>query len=78
MDSLVKRVFHKILAACLTRLVPLDPRQIAFRLVDGCVDNLFLLDTIILWLGHSEGWGFQNRWWNTLVTCMTTHLLFSK
>lgn len=47
MASRVTRIFHKILATRLTNSVPLDPRQKAFRPVDGCADNLFLLDTII-------------------------------
>ena len=47
MASRVTRVFHKILAARLTAKVPLDPRQKAFVPVDGCADNIFLLDNII-------------------------------
>jgi hypothetical protein len=45
--SRVTRVFHKVLASRLTRSVPLDPRQKAFRPVDGCADNVYLLDTLI-------------------------------
>src|SRR6218665_1181684 len=45
--SRVTRIFHKILAGCLTAKVPLDPRQKAFLPVDGCADNNYLLDNII-------------------------------
>ena len=47
MASRVTRVFHKIIASRLTAKVPLDPRQKAFMPVDGCADNIFLLDNII-------------------------------
>ena len=45
--SRVTRVFHKIIAARLTNSVPLDPRQKAFRPVDGCADNVYLLDSLL-------------------------------
>ena len=45
--SRVTRIFHKIVAARLTSSVPLDPRQKAFRPVDGCADNVYLLDTLL-------------------------------
>src|SRR6218665_686543 len=47
MVSRVTRVLHKVFASRLTSSLPLDPRQKAFRPVDGCADNVFLLDTII-------------------------------
>src|SRR6218665_1826613 len=47
MASRVTRVLHKIVASRLTAKVPLDPRQKAFMPVDGCADNVFLLDNII-------------------------------
>src|SRR6218665_2053539 len=47
MASRVTRVFHKIVASRLTAKVPLDPRQKAFMPVNGCADNIFLLDNII-------------------------------
>src|SRR6218665_160779 len=95
----------RILSSRLTSSLPLDPRQKAFRPVDGCADNLFLLDTIIkdaqrrrrplsiAFIDVAKAFdsvshyilarslrrlGFQKRWWNTLVTCTTTHLLFPK
>src|SRR6218665_1661322 len=46
MASRVTRVFHKIIAFHLTAKVPLDPRQKAFMPVDGCADNIFLMDSI--------------------------------
>lgn len=45
--SRVTRIFHKILAFRLTMKIPLDPRQKAFIPLDGCADNIFLLDSII-------------------------------
>jgi len=58
MASRVTRVFHKIVASHLTAKVPLDPRQKAFMPVDGCADNIFLLDNIIRGAGTS---GRENR-----------------
>lgn len=47
MTSRVTTIFHKILTARLTRGAILDPRQKAFVPLDGCADNVFLLDSII-------------------------------
>src|SRR6218665_1753435 len=47
MTSRVTRILHKILAVRLTGAALIDPRQKAFVPVDGCADNIFLLDSII-------------------------------
>src|SRR6218665_1909043 len=43
----VTRIFHKVLALRLTGAALINPRQKAFVPVDGCADNIFLLDSII-------------------------------
>ena len=47
MTSRVTRIFHKILSAHHTGAALLNPKQKAFVPVDGCTDNVFLLDSII-------------------------------
>jgi len=47
MSSRLVRVLHKILARRLSDSLPLSPRQKAFIPVDGCVENVVLLDTLI-------------------------------
>lgn len=41
------RGLHKILAKRLEDALDIDPRQRAFRSMDGCADNIFLLDTLL-------------------------------
>lgn len=41
------RGFHKILAKRLEKMLDIDRRQRAFRAVDGCAENTFLLDTML-------------------------------
>jgi len=43
-SSVISRCLHKILTARLDRDVEIDSRQRAFRRVDGCANNIFLLD----------------------------------
>ena len=43
-SPILLRAFHKVLAARLSRLLPLDNRQRAFRTFDGCGESTFLLD----------------------------------
>lgn len=43
-SSVIARTFHKVLANRLSRLVDIDERQRAFRPVDGCSENIFLMD----------------------------------
>jgi len=43
-SSNLTRTFHKILANRLSRSVQLDSRQKAFRPIDGCSENVFLMD----------------------------------
>lgn len=45
--SLMIRMLHRILAHRLEVEVPSNPRQKAFKRVDGCADNIYLLDTIL-------------------------------
>lgn len=45
--SVIVRGLHKILARRMERLLDIDTRQRAFRRMDGCADNTFLLDTIL-------------------------------
>jgi len=47
MSSSFVRIFHKILARRLTNNLPISIRQKAFIPVDGCGENVFLLDSII-------------------------------
>jgi len=47
MSSRLVRLFHKILAKRLTASLPLSQRQKAFRPVDGCAENVCLLDGIV-------------------------------
>jgi len=47
MSSRLVRLFHKILARRLTISLPLSQRQKAFRPVDGCAENVSLLDGIL-------------------------------
>jgi len=43
-SSNLTRTFHKVLANRLSRSVRLDCRQKAFRPIDGCSENVFLMD----------------------------------
>lgn len=43
-SSVLIRTFHKILAMRMMKNIKLDERQKAFRKVDGCAENVFLLD----------------------------------
>jgi hypothetical protein len=47
MSVMVARQFHRLLAARLERLVPLSPRQKAFRRGDGLADNAIILRSLI-------------------------------
>jgi hypothetical protein len=47
MSVMVARQFHRLLAARLERLVPLSPRQKAFRRGDGLADNAVILRSLI-------------------------------
>ena len=38
---------HKVLANRMSRQLPLDSRQKAFRRINGCAENLFLLDFVL-------------------------------
>lgn len=46
-SSVLLRTYHKILATRIMKHVVLDPRQKAFRQVDGCSENVFLLDMLL-------------------------------
>lgn len=46
-SSTITRTFHKVLANRLSINIPLDPRQKAFRPVDGCAENIFTMDFIL-------------------------------
>ena len=46
-SSYLVRLLHKILAKRMVTALPLNPRQKAFTPVDGCAQNVHLLDTII-------------------------------
>lgn len=46
-SSVLVRTFHKVLATRMMHLVDLDFRQKAFRKMDGCAENTFLLDLAI-------------------------------
>lgn len=43
-SSVLVRTFHKVLANRMLRAFKLDERQKAFREIDGCAENIFLLD----------------------------------
>lgn len=45
--SVVIRTLHKVLATRMMDLVELDERQKAFQPVDGCSENVFLMDIIL-------------------------------
>lgn len=46
-SSTITRAFHKILANRMQKSVPLDSRQKAFRPIDGCSENIFLMDLVL-------------------------------
>lgn len=46
-DSQERQRFHKVLANRMSQLTPLDSRQKAFRPIDGCAENIFLLDFLL-------------------------------
>lgn len=46
-SSVLARTLHKVLANRMSRLIPLDSRQKAFRPIDGCAENIFLLDFVL-------------------------------
>lgn len=46
-SSVLTRLFHKILANRILGTIELDPRQKAFLPVDGCAENVFLLDLLL-------------------------------
>lgn len=46
-SSIFVRTFHKILANRMSRTMKLDSRQKAFRPVDGCSENIFLMDFVL-------------------------------
>lgn len=46
-SSTITRAFHKILANRLSKYISLDKRQRAFRPIDGCSENIFLMDFIL-------------------------------
>ncbi|CAD6238435.1 GSCOCG00012534001-RA-CDS, partial [Cotesia congregata] len=46
-SSVITRTFHKVLANRMNNLIKLDPRQRGFRSVDGCSENIFLVDLIL-------------------------------
>lgn len=46
-SDFVIRCFHKVMAQRLERLLPISPRQKAFRAGDGVADNIWLLRNII-------------------------------
>nr|AFO19997.1 R2 protein [Lepidurus couesii] len=46
-SPVLARLLNKILAARLSKLVPISQRQKAFLPVDGCGENIFLLDYIL-------------------------------
>lgn len=43
-SSIFARTFHKVLANRMGRCIKLDERQKAFRPIDGCSENIFLMD----------------------------------
>lgn len=43
-SSIFARTFHKVLANRMSRMIKLDSRQKAFRPIDGCSENIFLMD----------------------------------
>lgn len=45
--SVIVRGLHKILTKRIKKLLDIDVRQRAFRNMDGCADNTFLLDTFL-------------------------------
>lgn len=45
--SVLIRGLHRILARRLEDALDIDPRQRAFRSMDGCADNIFLLDILL-------------------------------
>jgi len=47
MGSMICRLFHRLVAHRAERLLPLGPRQKAFREGDGLADNVWILRTII-------------------------------
>ena len=46
-SAIISRLFHRILASRLESLVPLSPRQKAFRRGDGLQDNVMILRSLI-------------------------------
>lgn len=46
-SSVVTRTLHKIFASRISNSIDLDGRQKAFRPVDGCSENVFLLDMVL-------------------------------
>lgn len=46
-SSAIVRTFHKVLANRMSKHIRLDPRQKAFQPIDGCSENIFLVDFVL-------------------------------
>lgn len=46
-SSAIVRAFHKVLANRMSKHIRLDPRQKAFQPIDGCSENIFLIDFVL-------------------------------